>query len=210
MHLCVLHVHVLFARLYIRAFASFFAVHCCMHRFVSAPLSACLVAVTINNILFPETGGVVLWSVKPYTAAECCKDLACSSFSLFRWLRLSLWALRWTGWLFEILFVHNISFHNKAPAPECVQQSVVMICADSRKTWAADAYLLCRVRVIPNLTLGAGSECTKCSYCSNQPLSTPSPHPSTPRLHSHYHPPSSKPLLPTDQSPAAPIHSYMH
>lgn len=60
----------------------FFAVHCCMHRFVSAPLSACLVAVTIKNILFlhgpSETGGVVLWSVKPYTAAECCKDLVCS------------------------------------------------------------------------------------------------------------------------------------
>lgn len=54
----------------------FFAVHCCTHRFGCAPLSACLVAVTINNILFlhgpPETGGVVLWSVKPYTAAECC------------------------------------------------------------------------------------------------------------------------------------------
>lgn len=42
----------------------FLAVHCCVHRFVSAPLSACLVAVTINNILFlhgpSETGGVVL------------------------------------------------------------------------------------------------------------------------------------------------------
>lgn len=60
----------------------FFAVHCCMHRFVSAPWWACLVAVTINNIWFlhgpPQTGSVVLWSVKPYTAAECCKDLACS------------------------------------------------------------------------------------------------------------------------------------
>lgn len=107
--------------------------------------------------------------------------------------------VQWTGWPFScIVFVHNVSFLNKDAAPECVQQSLGVIYADSRKTLAVRAYL------------GARYSQTRLreQVASSNPLpSSPSPpvRPSTPTLSSPSpHHLNLRPLLTTH-----PLHPYI-